>query len=49
MMKIMIKLHKLHNDLPFIPEIMKIKQFRKLVCNLYDKEKYFAHIRTVNH
>ena len=40
-------LHDLGNDLPFIPDRMKIKNFRKLVCNMYDKEKYIAHIRTL--
>ena len=26
---------------------MKIKKCHKLVCNLYDEEKYVAHIRTL--
>ena len=29
-------LHDLHNDLPFLPEKMKIDKYNKLVCNLYD-------------
>ena len=37
----------LHNDLPFLSERMKIKKCNKLVCNLYDKEEYVAHIRTL--
>ena len=41
------------NDLPFLSERMKIKRFSKSVCNLYDKNEYLAHIRTlkqaVNH
>ena len=31
------QLHELHNDLPFLPETMKIKKFEKLVTNLHDK------------
>ena len=31
-------LHKLHSDLPFLPERMKINNCDKLVCNLQDKE-----------
>ena len=27
-------LHKLHSDLPFLPERMKINKCDKLVCNL---------------
>ena len=30
------KLHELHNDLPFLPERMKIKKVEKLVVNLHD-------------
>ena len=30
-----------------MPERVKIKNFQKLVSNLYDKEKYAAHIRTL--
>ena len=40
-------LHNLHNDLPFFPERMKIKKGNKLVCNLYDKDNYVAHITTL--
>ena len=29
------KLHELHNDLPFLPERMKIGKVKKLVTNLY--------------
>ena len=28
----------LHNDLLFLPERMKINQYDRLVCNLYDKK-----------
>ena len=31
-------LYDLHNDLPFLPERMKIDKCNKLVCNLYDKK-----------
>ena len=38
-------LHGLHEDLPFLPERMKIGKCKKLVCNLYDKKNYVVHIR----
>ena len=38
------KLYELYNDLPLLPERKKIKIFCKLVCNLYDKENYVAHM-----
>ena len=34
----------MHNDLPFMPEKMKINKVEKLVPNLNDKEKYVVHI-----
>ena len=37
-------LHKLHSDLPFLPERMKINNCTKLVCNVQDKEIYPVHI-----
>ena len=37
-------LHKLHSDLPFLPERMKINNCTKLVCNIQDKENYPIHI-----
>ena len=37
-------LHKLHSDLPFLPERMKINKCTKLVCNLHDKENYPVHV-----
>ena len=37
-------LHKLHSDMPFLPERMKIDKTQKLVCNLHDKKKYVVHI-----
>ena len=33
-------LHRLHSDLPFLPEIMKVNRCKKLVCSLYDKKLY---------
>ena len=38
------KLYKLHSDMPFLPERMKIDKTQKLVCNLRDKKKYVVHI-----
>ena len=32
------KIHDLHEDLPFLPERMKIGKCKKLVCNMYDKK-----------
>ena len=37
-------IHKLHSDLPFLPERMKINNGSKLVCNVQDKENYPIHI-----
>ena len=33
-------LHKLHSDLPFLPERKKIEKFKKLVYTVQEKEKY---------
>ena len=38
------KLHKLHSDMPFLPERMIIDKTKKLVCNLQDKKNCVAHI-----
>ena len=38
------KLHKLHSDMPFLPEGMKIDKTQKLVCHLHDKKKYVVYI-----
>ena len=40
-------LHELHSDLPFLPERMKINKCSKLVCNLYEKNNYVVHIRSL--
>ena len=36
-------LHNLYNDLPFLPEKMKIGKVKKLVANLHDKAEYVIH------
>ena len=41
------KLQELHNDLPFLPESMKIENFEKLVANLHDKTESVIHIRNL--
>ena len=41
------KLHELHNDLPFLPERMKIEKVEKLVANLHDKTEYVIHKRNL--
>ena len=41
------KLHKLHNDLPFLPERINIEKAEKLVANLHDKTEYVIHIRNL--
>ena len=38
------KLHKLHSDLPFLPERMKINKVDKLICNVQNKRNYVVHI-----
>ena len=38
------RLHELHSDLPFLSERMKLNKCKKLVCNLFNKKKYVAHI-----
>ena len=40
-------LHDLHSDLLFLPERMKISKCSKLLCNLYDKNNYAVHIRSL--
>ena len=37
-------LHEIHNDLPFLPERMKIEKVEKLVANLLEKTEYVVHI-----
>ena len=41
------KLHGKHKDLPFLPDKEKVNKCKKLICSIYDKEKYIVHIRTL--
>ena len=41
------RLHELHSDLPFLSERMEVNKCKKLVCNLFNKRKYVAHINTL--
>ena len=41
------KLHEFHNDLPFLPQRMKIEKVEKFVANLHDKTEYITHIRNL--
>ena len=40
-------IHKLHSDLPFLPERRKIDKCTKLVCSTQNKENYVVHIRAL--
>ena len=40
-------MHELPNDLPFLPESMKIEKVKRLVANLHDKTEYIIHIRNI--
>ena len=42
------ELHKSHNELPFLPERMKIGKVEKLVPNFNKKKKYIVHIRMLD-
>ena len=42
------ELHNLHNDLPFMPERMKINGVEKLTPSLTDKKRYIIHIRALD-
>ena len=41
------RLRKLHSGLPFLSERMEVNKCKKLVCNLFNKKKYVAHINTL--
>ena len=41
------RLHELHSNLPFLSERMEVNKSKKLVCNLFNKKKYVAHINTL--
>ena len=45
--KYLKRLHELHSDLPILPERIKIDKCNKLVCNLFNKKKYVAHINSL--
>ena len=45
--KYLKRLHELHSDLPFLSERMKVNKCNKLVCNLFNKKKYFTHINSL--
>ena len=36
-------LHELHNDLPFLPERIKIEKVEELVTDLHNKTIYYSH------
>ena len=38
------RLHDLHSDLSFLSKRMEVNKCKKLVCNLFNKKKYEAHI-----
>ena len=41
------KLNEFHNDLPFLPERMKIEKIEKLPADLRDASEYVIHIRNL--
>ena len=41
------KFYDLHNDLPFLPERMKIEKVEKLIANLHDKTEYVIHMKNL--
>ena len=41
------RLHDLHSDLPFLPEIIEMNKCKKFVCNLFNKKKYVIHINSL--
>ena len=41
------KLHDLPSDLPFLPQRMEINKSKKVVCNLYNNQKYVVHVNTL--
>ena len=41
------QLHHLHNDLPFLPESIKIEKVEKLVANLHGKTEYVNQVRNL--
>ena len=45
--KYLKRLHELHSDLPFLSERMEVNNCKKLVCSLFNKKKYVAHINAL--
>ena len=41
-------MHELNNDVPLLPERMKIEKIEKLVANLHGKTEYVIQIRNSN-
>ena len=41
------RLRELHSDLPFLSKRMEVNKCKKLVCNLFNKKKYVAHINAL--
>ena len=41
------KLYELHNDLPFLPERMKIEKVEKVTANSQDKTEYVIHMKNL--
>ena len=41
------ELHDLDSDLSFLPKKMKIDKYKKLVCDLRNKNKYVVHIKSL--
>ena len=46
-MKYLEKLHELHNDLPFLPDRIKIEKVDKLAANLHDKSEHVIHLQNL--
>ena len=41
------RLHELHSDLLLLSEPIEVNKCKKLVCNLFNKKKFVAHINTL--
>ena len=41
------KLHGKHKNLPFLPDKEMVNKCQKLICSIYDKQKYVVHIGTL--
>ena len=41
------ELNEIHNDLPFLPERMRVEKVEKLVPNLHDETEQVIHIRNL--